>query len=1022
MLFLPTIVGASFPERITTLQDLVTQSRYEEASALGDSLLGVLEKDHESNDASEALVLDQLVQVGYRSGRTMDPAVLAMAERAVDLKQGAYPAGHPAIATSLMQLANLLNERRECSRALDVYDRAIAILQVHEDLQSELAVVLSSCGVAYRRLGRYEEAQRNYEQALAIQERVLGADQPGLASTLNNLANISIQFGDYSQARRAHERALAIREHHFGPDHEWVGETLNNLSTVLGYMGEYVESLHAQEKALAIFRKQLGPDHLRTQYAELNLGIVYLDMGAHDNAVSVFENVLEAVRSQSGPDHIDTIYVLNSLAAAHFNAGRFDEALNHYSRSLGIFEASTGPDNPESVFTVYEIGRCLGRLGRLDEAEKLLHRSLAMKERMGESESPDLCAILNHIAEFDLQRGHPESALHSAARSTGILRTQLGESHPLLAESLAWQARASRAMGRDDDAIVCATDAERIAREHMQATMQVLSETHALGYAENRIQGLDIVLSMLEPIETGDRVQAVWEMLVQARAVVLDEITLRHRRLVRSGTAATDSLMIACQVLRERLSNLVLRGPGWEDIESYHHLVENTRADIRILERELALTDHEGRIITAPETVTFERIRSTLEPGTALVAYVLYLDEPASGKSAGTPTYRAFVLPGPSAEPSTMWIGNAPDIDAAVTAWQDQARLGCQEQGSGSPRGLIDFSNDAETSLAEYRASGTTLRELIWDPIQSRLGNADRVFLVLDGTLHLVNFAALPDRVDRYLVDDDRLLHVLDTERFLAAADHESQSSGILLVGNPAYGVSGKDLPSRSSPALSGINFEPLPHAKAEIEQLRELWRGFAAFSPLDVAVLTGPGASESAFKASASGRRILHIATHGFFVPGGVGRSDIDEPLAFSGLALGGANAWRKAANGAEDGLLTAEEVSSLDLCSVEWAVLSACETGLGSLEARGEGVFGLKRAFTLAGVRTVIMSLWNVDDEATLDWMTALYSSRILDGLDTAEAVRTASRSVLEDRRNTGNSTHPFYWAGFTAAGDWR
>ena len=109
------------------------------------------------------------------------------------------------------------------------------------------------------------------------------------------------------------------------------------------------------------------------------------------------------------------------------------------------------------------------------------------------------------------------------------------------------------------------------------------------------------------------------------------------------------------------------------------------------------------------------------------------------------------------------------------------------------------------------------------------------------------------------------------------------------------------------------------------------------------------------------------------------------------------------------------------MDLSDVEWAVLSACDTGVGEIKA-GEGVFGLRRAFQVAGARTLIMSLWAVDDESARDWMKALYEGRLTKGYDTAEAARAAGLSVLQDRRKHGQSTHPFYWAGFVAAGDWK
>jgi CHAT domain-containing protein len=237
------------------------------------------------------------------------------------------------------------------------------------------------------------------------------------------------------------------------------------------------------------------------------------------------------------------------------------------------------------------------------------------------------------------------------------------------------------------------------------------------------------------------------------------------------------------------------------------------------------------------------------------------------------------------------------------------------------------------------------------------------------------------------------------------------------------------------------MEFFPLPAARREAEDVATLWR----VTDSNVEILTGAGASEAAFKREAPGRRYLHLATHGFFLgndcddtvytgrgPEGLrgigGRKGVkrqrllpDNPLLLSGLALAGANQRRPTRANPEDGILTAEEVSALDLDGVEWAVLSACDTGVGEIKA-GEGVFGLRRAFRVAGARTIIMSLWAVEDRSARAWMRPLYEGRLRDHLSTAEAVRNASRRVLAERRAKGLSTSPFYWAGFVAAGDWR
>ena len=352
------------------------------------------------------------------------------------------------------------------------------------------------------------------------------------------------------------------------------------------------------------------------------------------------------------------------------------------------------------------------------------------------------------------------------------------------------------------------------------------------------------------------------------------------------------------------------------------------------------------------------------------------------------------------------------------------------------------------------------------------------MFVVPDGALNLLPIDALPGDKGGYLVERGPIIHYLSAERDLVRSEEATPgSTGLLAIGGPAFadvssfaarsGVKPQSAAAASTiaansqseppvrgtapgcPSFQSIDFGALPGARLEAETIARLWDQIrpSVVSGTDRAqVLTGSAATEGAFKKLSPRRRILHLATHGFFlgdecggaVPAGtravggltpaVGvrpsqrpTDATDNPLLLSGLALAGANQRAAAGPDEDDGILTAEEVAALNLEGVEWAVLSACDTGLGKVTS-GEGVLGLRRAFQIAGVRTVIMSLWSVEDRAAAQWMEALYRARLGDRLDTPGAVRQASLAVIRDRRARGLSTHPFFWASFVAAGDWR
>jgi hypothetical protein len=422
------------------------------------------------------------------------------------------------------------------------------------------------------------------------------------------------------------------------------------------------------------------------------------------------------------------------------------------------------------------------------------------------------------------------------------------------------------------------------------------------------------------------------------------------------------------------------------------------------------------------------------------------------------PAYLAFVLRSGEKDPQVVSLGSAAAIDDLVAAWRKEVSRG----------GL-------ETAYGDV---GGSLRKSVWDRLTPAIGDARRVFVVPDGSLNLVSLAALPLDDGGFLVERGPLVHYVSAERDLVPLGETRHGEGLLALGAPSYDATsmyaslrepepGTPLPKpKEAPPIlvssaatyrgehaacgdfAAARFGPLPGTGRETREIVRLWeqhgpRGSSA-AP-GIVELRDAAASETALKRSAPGHKVLHLATHGFFlggectsalastrsVAGLTGASSEggdalpppgtgENPLVLAGLVLAGANRRSAAGSGEDDGILTAEEIASLDLAGVEWAVLSACDTGVGEIKA-GEGVFGLRRAFQVAGARTLIMSLWSVDDEATRSWMKALYQGRLESHLDTADAVRHASLEVLEDRRKRNLSTHPFYWAAFVAAGDW-
>jgi CHAT domain-containing protein len=293
----------------------------------------------------------------------------------------------------------------------------------------------------------------------------------------------------------------------------------------------------------------------------------------------------------------------------------------------------------------------------------------------------------------------------------------------------------------------------------------------------------------------------------------------------------------------------------------------------------------------------------------------------------------------------------------------------------------------------------------------------------------------LPDTNNFYLAESEPLIHRLGDERDLISWEGLPPGDGLLAMGGPDFdraeppiadsaGVAAA--PRSSIPDTLRVRFTSLPGTGAEAAEVSDLWRRGGRGAPLE---LSGPAASEAAFKSRVAGRRVLHVATRGFTLgararSGARGAAAGGAPAArrappMAGLALAGANVPADPAG--EDGYLTTREIAALDLSRMEWAVLSARGSRPGDPDAV-ESAQGLLRSFRTAGARTVIVGLWAVDDTTSLAWMTRLYRARVAQKKSTALAARDACRSLIAERRAQMLDTHPYRWAAFVPTGDWR
>jgi CHAT domain-containing protein len=375
-------------------------------------------------------------------------------------------------------------------------------------------------------------------------------------------------------------------------------------------------------------------------------------------------------------------------------------------------------------------------------------------------------------------------------------------------------------------------------------------------------------------------------------------------------------------------------------------------------------------------------------------------------------------------------LGEAARIDLAIKTWREALR---------SP------------NRTDVKPLARALDRKIMQPVRSRLGEMTgptrQLLIAPDGLLNLVPFAALVDQRGRYLVESFTISYLTSGRDLLRAPGHRSDRSEPLIVANPDFGRWTRsevpaDRAAKDSATADGqpadqrlpqhnplpIFFQPLPDTEAEALTIKTELAG--------ARVLLWKEATETEVKRVRA-PRILHLATHGFFLSEKSGppmeearrgfsedssrgsdlrlsswAARIKDPLLRSGLALAGANQEQSSE---DDGVLTALEAAGLDLWGTQLVVLSACDTGVGEVK-NGDGVYGLRRALVLAGSETQVMSLWPVSDRITRELMVAYYRG-LNQGQGRSEALRLVQLGMLKRAKRQ----HPFYWAAFIPSGEW-
>lgn len=925
-------------------------------------------------------------------------------------------------------------------------------------------------GEILRSLGNYQQAVDRLNMSTQIW--IANSNAFELANCLNSTALAQHRSGEHDAAESSYlEAAKILVDDNKGRGLELRRATEANYASLLEETGRFPEALKIYEKII----NEMGADATLSS-ADLtvreNLARLYQSVGELAKAETLFDSLLQYRQRQP-----------TEIARLHSLRGRFYLQLDALDKADAELDAaltylnSANSHTPGDVATVQSL-KALVMLERGEPAAALTKYEEVL-ESLIESIGPDhlRCAeIYDQIAKVQRNLGNYPAATAAHLKSIAIYESAFGATH----ETVAW---AQHRLGTThfvfnspDDACSAWRRSFEIKQDICHETLPWLPEAQATAFltsltTNDSSAGRDTLLSTLSVDQARNADEAllcVW----RSRGLVLNVIANRERQLANT-TRSPEREQLA--KVRRRLAQLSILGGSEESAhrDTRTQLLRKLNEEKEALERIIAERSRSSTTLGGTYSqfadVTPQELMELLPPQAALVQLVKterwQPTEQGATEVAKKIVYDAFVVSrkidatgsSDNADPLDVhWIelGDAAEIDNLITTWRSAIL-----RGDGGTRGRRLGKKDPQPDVKSAEASRDALNQRVWKPISSALGTRSRVVIVPDGDFHRMPWVALPGTESDYLIEEVQITTAADGRQLAQLLQQQQSIDGI------AKEAANSDTGSNNFLLIGGIDYNvqlPKPEGSQASQPRDSTWSFLKGTQEEIVAIseviptentrqLVGEHALEEVVKAEIEKANVIHIATHGYFA------ADIDEdltndssrgealgqrqtssslsarnPLLQCGLTLAGCNSdvWLDA-NGlpldnGQDGYLSAEEIMGMDLGSTRLVVLSACETGLGSV-GNGEGVFGLQRALHISGVKSTIASGWKVDDRATQLLMTEMYHQIFEEGLSVADALHAAQIRVLRQFNHTtgqleeinSQAAPPYYWAAFSLSG---
>lgn len=792
--------------------------------------------------------------------------------------------------------------------------------------------------------------------------------------------------------------------------------TLNELAAVYHQVGNYKRALTLLLELQDIFKEINNPLH--SEYASFlnNLARLYQDLGQFEQALPLMREALDLTEQVEGKAHHYYSLQLHNLSLLLSSMKRNEEALPLAREAIQL--AENGNAEAQRDFGTYlgNLANIYLELDRTREALPITLQALEHTKRVKGTSHPNYAIRIHNLAYVYLKLGEISKGVSIGEEALQITKAILGEDHPEYAKVLFTLAQLYWFNGDYDQSV------ERFGAVH--DLHRILIEQQFSALSED-LQ-LKFIRSLMYRIHS-------FGLFAHTRPQNTDLQTYSYEeQLWLKGLRQSNTTQLLQSLRKQDDPELIQMYQKWEKIHGFMARQYSIPVAFRsplVDSLEHVAEDLENQLASQSQSFLQERklahwtdIKKQLKPNEAIVEYdINYASRNSEDKDSIF--YFAYIIRQDYTHPKMVYLCKAKELESLLSPSREQKESRFNKLYSS--RGIqprTQVSNEAP------------FKDLIWTPFDSLLTGVDRIYLTPAGLLHRINLGAIPYDQTTLLTDQYQLEQLGNSSSLMhQKASYSFSNKDAVLIGGVTYGeeLEAEQLenstiiyaPSslediRISSRGHTSHWQYLPATLTEVQQISKTLTS-AGFQ---TSIFQGQKAKEAILSEMKTSPRILHIATHGYFFPDPYEKQKTtssnvpshielsNHPMIRSGLILANANqAWQgnPVPEGQEDGILTAYEISHMDLSHTELVVLSACETGLGDIEAN-EGVYGLQRAFKIAGVKYVMMSLWQVPDQATQELMTTFYANW-LGGMEIRKALQEAQTQMRKKYKD------PYYWAGF-------